>query len=515
MPDLMLQTFQLSKSYSGVTVLDRADLSIKAGHVHALLGANGAGKSTLSRIIAGLIPASNGTMQFLGLPHQPRNKREAERAGIEIVQQEFNLLPTLTVAENLFLRDLPRRFGVLQKRKLAQSAHELLCSFGLTDLDPNTPLSRLGVGQQQMVEIAAAFARQCKLLILDEPTAALSQRETDLLFAQIKRLQADGNSILYISHRLDEIQQICDRVTILRDGQIVKNADVVQIDKAEIIRWMSGNEGTASINSKSRSVTPTASDNTVGLRVERLCCGPVREVSFEAVRGKPFGITGLVGSGRSRLLRAIFGAVPLDSGAIYIGNQSTPCKLRSPADAVAQGFALVTEDRKQNGLLLPMSIQHNSTLASLKSRFSCWGLIRRSQERSAALSLCDQLQTKCNSVSQPVGTLSGGNQQKVVLAKWLIRDSEVFLFDEPTRGVDVAARKLVHHLIEQLARSGKTVVVVSSDMDELFETCEQIAVMSQGRIVQQFERIHFSREAITKASFAEPTDLLDQAAITN
>ncbi len=515
MPDPMLQTFQLSKSYSGVTVLDRADLSIKPGHVHALLGANGAGKSTLSRIIAGLIPATTGTMQFLGLPHQPRNKRDAEQAGIEIVQQEFNLLPTLTVAENLFLRDLPRRFGMLQKRKLVQAAKALLGSFGLSDLDPNLPLSRLGVGQQQMVEIAAAFARQCKLLILDEPTAALSQRETDLLFAQIKRLQADGNSILYISHRLDEIQQICDQLTILRDGMVVKTADVDQIDKAEIIRWMSGNEGTTTINSKSCEFKPTAKDSTVGLRVDRLCSGPVRNVSFEARRGKPFGITGLVGSGRTRLLHAIFGAVPIESGQIYIGNQSSPCKLRSPADAVAQGIALVTEDRKQNGLLLPMSIQHNSTLASLKGRFSSRGLIRQGQERAAAQALCDQLQTKCTSVSQPVGTLSGGNQQKVVLAKWLIRDSDVFLFDEPTRGVDVAARKLVHQLIEQLANSGKTIIVVSSDMDELFETCEQIAVMSQGSLVRQFEKMQFSREAITKASFSKPTEMLDQAAIRN
>ncbi|MFO0940925.1 MAG: sugar ABC transporter ATP-binding protein [Pirellulales bacterium] len=529
MSDLLLQTDRLTKSYSGVTVLDCASLKVRVGEVHALLGANGAGKSTLSRIIAGLVSASSGSMQFQGKPFLPKSKRDAEKAGVEIVQQEFNLLPTLSIAENLFLRELPNRFGIVQKHKLVQSARELLEFFGLALLDPSQLLSSLGVGQQQMIEIAAAFARSCRLLILDEPTAALSQRESDLLFEQIQRLKSQGNSILYISHRLDEVLQICDRLTIMRDGKIVKSADVAQVDKEEIIRWMSGSESIsttgspatppstgskASIRSNDAANDPTStSANTPLLRVEKLCSGQVQDVSFEVKPGERLGITGLVGSGRTRLLNAIFGAAPIQSGSVYLAGKTEKCRFRGPSDAVAAGIALVTEDRKQNGLLLPLPISANSTLASLRTKFSAWGRILFRAESQGTAGICDRLAIKRNSINQSVGTLSGGNQQKVVLAKWLLRDSTVFLFDEPTRGIDVAARRLVHDLIAELSAMGKAIVVVSSDLDELFETCDRISVMSRGRMVAHFTRDQLnhdqrnrdqsSRELITRASFAD------------
>lgn len=519
MSDLLLQTEGLSKSYSGVTVLDRAELIVRAGEVHALLGANGAGKSTLSRIIAGLVPASSGTMKFLGAAFAPKCKRDAEKAGVEIVQQEFNLLPTLSIAENLFLRELPTRFGIVQKRKLIQAAASLMETFGLKNLDPTISLSRLGVGQQQMIEIAAAFARKCRLLILDEPTAALSQRESELLFQQIQRLKSQGNSILYISHRLDEVQQICDRLTILRDGKVVKTSSVSETSKDEIIRWMSGTEtvaaeaqpaalassGQATSRWNLANSNPELRTGTdhFALRVTKVCCGQVKDVSFEVKPGERLGITGLVGSGRTRLLNAIFGAVPMESGTVSLAGQSKEVCFRSPADAVAAGIALVTEDRKQNGLLLPLSISQNSTLASLRKSFSAWGRILFRAEEHAAQKMCERLSTKRVSLNQPIGTLSGGNQQKVVLAKWLIRDSNVFLFDEPTRGIDVASRRLVHELIAELARLGKAIVVVSSDLDELFETCDRIGVMSRGRLVAEFNRGQWSPELIAQASFAE------------
>ena len=505
MSETLLQLSGISKCYGQVTVLDRADLCVQAGQVHALLGANGAGKSTLSRIIAGLVPGWTGTMSVQGEDYSPSSKRDAEQAGIEIVQQEFSLVPTLSVAENLFLNNLPTICGVIRRGLLLERARELLERFQMEQIDPTAQVGSLGVGQQQMLEIAAAFGRHCKLLILDEPTAALSSRETELLFAQIAKLKALGTSFIYISHRLEEVQRICDCVTILRDGKVVRTAKITEVSTPDIIREMSGQEASAS--KPTLSVPPSESSqktvkHEVALKVDRLCCRSVKDVTFEVHRGERFGVAGLVGSGRTRLLRAIFGADQAESGNIFIGISERTDRFTHPSQAVANGIAMITEDRKQTGLLLNQSIEMNIGLASLHERFSRFGLLRSRKLTESARTVCEKMERKFNSLSQSVETLSGGNQQKVVLAKWLTREATIFLFDEPTRGIDVAARKMVHDLLAELASAGKSMVIVSSELDELFETCDRIGVMSRGRLVRIFRRDEWSRHAILEASLS-------------
>lgn len=505
MSETLLQLSGISKCYGQVAVLDQADLSVQVGQVHALLGANGAGKSTLSRIIAGLVPGWTGTMSIQGVDYSPGSKRDAEQAGIEIVQQEFCLVPTMSVAENLFLNDLPTFYGVIRSGLLHDRARELLKRFQMELIDPTAQVGSLGIGQQQMLEIAAAFGRRCKLLILDEPTAALSSRETELLFEQITKLKSLGTSFIYISHRLEEVQRICDCVTILRDGKVVRTAQTSDMSTSDIIREMSGQE---SAISKPTLIQPTfeSSQRTiipeVALKVDRLCCRSVKDVSFAVHRGERFGIAGLVGSGRTQLLRAIFGADQAESGNIFIGPNEQTNRFTHPFQAVARGIAMITEDRKQTGLLLNQSLEMNISLASLHERFSRFGVLRSRKLAESARSVCEKMETKFNSLSQSVGTLSGGNQQKVVLAKWLIREATIFLFDEPTRGIDVAARKKVHDLLAELASFGKSMVIVSSELDELFETCDRIGVMSRGRLVRIFRRDEWSRHAILEASLA-------------
>lgn len=479
----LLQIEDLTKCYGNVTVLRDVTLDVRAGEIHALLGANGAGKSTLCKIISGLVRKSAGTMTFAGSNYEPPNKQHAEQRGVEIVHQELNLISTLSVAENLFLTRLPSTAGVIHSRRLHHQARKLLDRFGMSSTPTHTLVSELGIGRQQMVEIAGALGRQCKLLILDEPTAALSSTESLQLFKHLHTLRDEGVAIIYVSHRLDEVAQICDRITVLRDGALVATKQTDSLTTDDMIDLMSGQIGTSA-----RAVHISHVTDKVALRVEALECGPVNDVSFTLRRGERLGITGLVGSGRTELLRAIFGADVAQSGFISIGENGKSQLFTRPEQAVAAGLAMVTEDRKENGLLLSQSVRVNTTLSSLKSRFSRGGLLRLAEEESVAEAMRNSLETHCQSIQQLVGTLSGGNQQKVAVAKWLVRDAEIFLFDEPTRGIDVAARRRIYRLFESLASEGKAMVIVSSDLDELFETCDRIAVMSNGRLVKVIDR---------------------------
>ncbi len=494
----LLQTSGLTKRYGSVTVLSDVSLKVRAGEIHALLGANGAGKSTLCQIISGLVSSSGGTMQIDGARYCPSNKQDAEAVGIEIVQQELNLIGTLTVAENLFLTRLPSRVGVLRSSELHSEARRVLDRFGLPDVRTFAPVESLGVGQQQMVEIATALARECRLLILDEPTAALSKQESQQLFAHLRGLRDHGVGIIYISHRLDEVSAIADRVTVLKDGKFIATRDTDSITTDDMVNLMSGDE-TATVTATHKSYRR----DEIALSVRRLVNSRVRHVSFDVRRGERLGITGLVGSGRTELLRAIFGADAVASGEIHLPGFSRHRRFSHPHDAVAAGLAMVTEDRKQNGLLLTQSITTNTTMSSLQSRFSRSGLLLQQRERDATMQKVAELKIRCESIDQSVGTLSGGNQQKVAVAKWLTRDADVFLFDEPTRGIDVAARQRIYRLLESLASDGKACVIVSSDLEELLETCDAIAVMCEGRLVQTFQRNQFSREKILQASFSE------------
>jgi ribose transport system ATP-binding protein len=496
--DPLLLVRDLTKRYS-VTVLDKVAFDLRAGEIHALLGANGAGKSTLCRIIAGLVQPTSGEMTFDGQFHAPLNKQAAEKSGVQIVQQELNLIPTLSVAENLMLSRLPSRGGIIRKKQLHQRARRALDRFFLEDVATETLVGSLGVGRQQMVEIAAALDRDCKVLILDEPTAALSANETERLFQWLARLREQRVGIIYISHRLDEVARIADRVTVLRDGQTVCTAAAAGLTTNSMVDLMSGEREQSAVSHRHTSFAK----KNVALRVEGISSGKLlQDVSFEVRAGERLGIAGLVGSGRTELLRAIYGADIAHEGQLQLGETAAKKPFRHPGQAVAAGIAMVSEDRKQNGLLLPQSIRVNTTLCALQRDFSHGGVIQTRAEHDSVESICRKMETRRTSIEQTVSTLSGGNQQKVAIAKWLVRDAEVFLFDEPTRGIDVAARRRIYRLFDSLAREGKALVVVSSDLDELLETCDRIAVMSAGRLLATFDRDNWSHDKIMQASFS-------------
>lgn len=485
----------ICKRYGSVTVLDDVALDIRAGEIHALLGANGAGKSTLCKVISGLVPNDGGTMRLSSAPYSPRNKQDAEAHGIQMVQQEFNQIATLSVAENLMLSAMPSMGGIIRYGELSRRARVALDRFGLDDIEPETVVGTLGVGRQQMVEIATALDRECRLLILDEPTAALSATETRRLFDQLSILRDEGVGILYISHRLDEVAQITDRVTVLRDGQEVGTHATASLTTDQMVDLMSGQDTQA----ESQFVSQVTSDHAITVR--GISGGPIQNVSFTVRRGERLGISGLVGSGRTELLRLIFGADRATAGEVFVGNSSTGQRMTCPRDAVRAGMAMVTEDRKQNGLLLSESIRTNTSLCSLAKLFSWGGLLRRKRERQVAEQMVDTMETRCRDIEQSVATLSGGNQQKVAVSKWLVHDAEVFFFDEPTRGIDVPARRRIYRLFDSLARSGKGIVIVSSDLEELLETCDRILVISAGRMVAEFDRDHWSADDMMQAAF--------------
>ncbi|MBN2506700.1 MAG: sugar ABC transporter ATP-binding protein [Verrucomicrobia bacterium] len=486
----------LSKAYAAPVLTD-VSLDILPGEVHALVGENGAGKSTLSRIVAGLTPADAGELRLRGAPYRPRGKADAERHGIRMVMQELNLVGTLTVAENLFLPSLPRRWGCIDYPRLHHQAREALARVGLDDLNPSRPVHRLGVGQQQLVEIAAGLSRRCDLLILDEPTAALTDPEIERLFTQIARLTAAGTAVLYISHRLEEIQRVARRISILRDGRLVatRNAQTVPLD--EVVRLMVGRTLEPAAARQPRSAGPPA------LQVRGLNRGAaVRDVSFDVRQGEILGFAGLMGSGRTETMRAVFGADRADRGAVFLRGSTRPARIRSPRDAVRHGLALLTENRKEQGLLLSLSVRANITLLCLGrlSRAGTW--IRGPRERDAARHWTRALSVRCHSLEQPVAELSGGNQQKVLIAKWLFRDCDVLIFDEPTRGIDVGARFDIYALLDQLAAQGKAIVVVSSDLKELLALCDRIAVMSAGRLAGTFRRGEWTQDNIMAAALS-------------
>ena len=490
----LLQVRGLGKRYAA-PVLTGVDLDLRPGEVHALVGANGAGKTTLARIVCGLTAPDGGAMTLGGAPYAPRSKAEAERAGVQVVMQELNLVGTLTVGENLFLGRLPRRLGFVDYARLRRRAAEALAAVGLEAVDPETPVARLGVGQQQLVEIAAALARPCRVLVLDEPTAALTDPEIALLFRHVRRLTAEGVGVVYVSHRMDEIRRIADRVTVLRDGRVVETAPAAALSLDRIVRLMVGRAVVDEHDLGEREIGPLA------LRVEGLRRGAaVRGVGFEVRKGEILGVAGLVGSGRTELLRAVFGADPPEAGRVLVDGR--PVAIRSPRDAVRAGIGMIPEDRKQHGLLLPRPVRLNATLARLEAVTRPRGWVAPARERDVAERVAGQVAVHAAGVEQPAAELSGGNQQKVVLARWLLRDPDVLLLDEPTRGIDVGAKATVYRLLGELAARGKALVVVSSELRELMAVCDRIAVMSAGRLVATFERGEWTEDAILAAAIS-------------
>jgi ribose transport system ATP-binding protein len=485
----------VGKRFPGVVALRGVTLEVARGEGHVLLGENGAGKSTLINLLAGVYTADEGEIVFDGQPYRPGAPTDAFRAGIRVVHQELSMLTQMTVAENLMFERLPQRRGVVDYRQTNRRAAQLLEEVGL-DVLPTTQVSRLGVAQMQLIEIAKTLVFESKLLILDEPTATLTSKEVDRLFDILRRLKARGVTVLYISHRLQEIGEIGDRVTVLRDGQLVATLPLAGLTIPEIVRMMVGRSVT-----DERAFRPDVEVAGEALRViglRRDARSP--EVSFSVGKGEMVGVAGLVGSGRTETARAIFGADKKIAGQIYVEGQ--PVAIASPQDAVRSGLCLMTEDRKGQGLLLGMSCAQNITITDL-AKISRHGLIERDEEREAATRLVRDLRIKTPSIEQVVRNFSGGNQQKVVIAKWLFRGSKVLMCDEPTRGIDVGARAEIYELLWTLAAEGKGVLFISSDLPELIAICHRILVFAKGRIVGEVARAEFDQHRILSMAYEE------------
>ncbi len=506
--DVVLSVSAIGKTYAQ-PVLGDIELSLLRGEVLALTGENGAGKSTLSKIIGGLETPTTGQMFYQGQVYQPASRTAAERQGVRMVMQELNLLPTLSVAENLFLHNLPSRAGWVNRTRLRQLATAAMAQVGLEAIDPDTLVGELGIGHQPMVEIARNLIGDCHVLILDEPTAMLTAREVELLFRQIERLQQRGVSIIYISHRLEELKRIAQRIAVLRDGKLVCVEPMQRYSSEQLVNLMVGRELGEHIDLGRRTIGEPV------LRVSGLGRGDkVQDVSFEVRSGEIFGISGLIGAGRTELLRLIFGADTADSGSIELGSPLRPVRIDSPMAAVRHGVALITEDRKGEGLLLSQSVSANLALGNMPA-ISRAGLVDGAAERALAERQIQAMRIRSAGPAQTVGELSGGNQQKVVIGRWLERDCAVLLFDEPTRGIDVGAKFDIYGLLAELTRQGKALVVVSSDLRELMLICDRIGVLSAGRLIETFEREHWSQDQLLAAAFAgyQKRDALLQDAV--
>lgn len=491
----ILEIRGLVKTFPGVKALDRVDLDIRRGEVHVLVGENGAGKSSLVKVLCGIYKPDQGEILYEGKPYAPHTPIDAIQSGIRVVYQEFNLLPYLSVAENVFFEKLPSKRGLVNYRALYRDTQRVLSEVGL-DISPQTKVEMLGVAQTQLLEIAKAISNESKVLILDEPTATLTPKEINRLFEIIGQLKARGVTIIYISHRLQETFAIGDRITVLRNGKKVRTTAIQQVTIPDIVSMMVGKEMGEEFPFDDR-VRPGAEIFRVeGLRYR----GNAHVMSFSLHSGELLGIAGLVGSGRTETLRAIFGADRKAAGKLYLNGK--PIVVDRPKDAVRHGICLLTEDRKQQGLILDMPCYVNVTLTDL-AQVSRSGLLNADKEKARANDLVQDLMIRTPSVDQWVRNLSGGNQQKVVLAKWLFRHPDVLMFDEPTRGIDVGAKYEIYTLLWRLAAEGKGIVIVSSDLPELLGICHRILVFSDGKITGEINREAFDQEKILALAYQE------------
>lgn len=482
----MLELLRISKNYPGVKALDNVSIEFQNGEVHALVGENGAGKSTLIKILAGAIQPDEGHILLDGERLGRLTPHEAMVRGISAIYQEFNLVPSLSIAENIFFGREPSRGGFVDKARMNRRAAELCEEMGVA-LNPRTIVKDLGVAYQQIVEIVKAASRDARILIMDEPTAPLTTREIKVLFSIVGRLKSKGVTVIYISHRLEEVFEICERVSVLRDGRHIATTDVASTSPQELISAMVGR--------RLQEVYPikTTAQGDEILRVEALCNAKLSRVSFSLRSGEILGIGGLVGAGRTELARAIFGADPLSSGAVYLSGRRVA--IRRPRDAIRNGIGLLPEDRKQHGLILGLSIKENISFSILR-RLSWRGFLRKRSEVELCGELVDEMRIKTPSLDQRAKNLSGGNQQKVVLAKWLATKCGILIFDEPTRGIDVGAKQEIYQLLKKLAESGKSIIMISSEMPELIGMSDRILVMRNGAIAGELAKSDFSQEQI-------------------
>jgi ribose transport system ATP-binding protein len=489
--ETLLSLENIRKEFPSVVALADVSFDLKRGEVHAVCGENGAGKSTLMKIISGVYTPTSGTIIYKGVERSFSNPLEAEKLGIAIIHQELNLVPHLTVAENIYLAREPRRGFLVDRRKLKADAQACLDRLGVA-IAPDTLVRELSVAQCQMVEIAKALSLDAEVLIMDEPTSSLTEQETRLLFQVIHDLKASGVGIIYISHRLDEMAEIVDRVTVLRDGRYVATNAFGDTSVDEIVSRMVGR----SLEEKFPERTSTPSEEVL-LRAENLTRnGVFRNVSFTLRRGEILGFAGLMGAGRTEVARAIFGADPLDAGTVTMGTEELAIK--SPRDAIAAGIAYLSEDRKAQGLAIKMPVDANMTLANMDEVSNRFGLINFAAQARAAEHYVDLLSIKTPSVKQPVRLLSGGNQQKIIIGKWLFRQSRILFFDEPTRGIDVGAKFAIYKIMDELARDGIGVILISSELPEILGMTDRVAVFHNGTITGVLETARTNQEEIMR-----------------
>jgi ribose transport system ATP-binding protein len=478
----------IRKSFSQVAVLKNVDFSVEDGEVHALMGENGAGKSTLMKVLTGVYSKDSGDILVDDRSVNFSHPRQAEEAGIVFVYQELNTMNDLTVEENMFMgKEITRAFGITDKKAMVEKAKQTIARLGIS-IDPNAVMRTLSVGQQQMVEIAKALLADVKLLIMDEPTAALSPAETGVLFSVIERLKKDGVSIVYISHRMEEIFEICDRITVLRDGCYIATKNINETDMAGLVRMMIGRDIGERYPGRGAGIGP------VLFEARGLCRkGVFKDISFSVHSGEVLGVAGLMGAGRTEIMKAIFGSLLYDGGALLIGGK--PVRVKSPLDAIKLGMGFITEDRKIEGLMLNDGIDKNISLNNLKL-VSDAGLLNKAKEDRLISEAIRKLLIKCSGRKQLCSELSGGNQQKVVFAKWMYTHPRFLILDEPTRGVDVGAKKEIYSIINELAENGVAVVLISSDLPEVLGMSDRIMAIHEGRVGGIIEKQDATQENV-------------------
>jgi ribose transport system ATP-binding protein len=491
-PEILLELRGIHKAFPGVQALENIDLQILRGETHMLLGENGAGKSTLIKILTGVYPPDAGTIIFKDTPVDFQNPADSQKAGISVIYQESHLVRHLTVAENIYLGSephLPSGFPIIDRDRMIEEANTLLDRLNLP-IDPLARIDELSAAEQRMIEVARALHLSAEMIILDEPTAALSSREVADLFGILRTLHAQGVTILYISHRLEEVLQLGDRATVLRDGRKITTVPLAEASLEDLILWIVGRY----MPGQFFKAPPVPGPEV--LRVEGLCrTGALEDVSFSLNAGEILGITGLIGAGGTALSRALFGADPAEGGSIFIDGQ--PAAIRSPDDGIAHGIGLLPEDRLEQGLVLQMQAQHNMTLVALENAWpGPW--IDHSREVDIAQYYAGELGIRSETLAQPALTLSGGTQQKLVLSKWLAARARVLIFDEPTRGIDVGARVEIYRLMSGLVRRGTAIILVSSDLSEILGMCDRILVMHRGAIAAELPRANASQREILR-----------------
>ncbi len=484
--NVVLSLKDITKKYPGVLALDRVSLDFMEGEVHALLGENGAGKSTLIKAVAGAIDLDGGLITVNGVEHPKMTPHISRGLGIEVIYQEFNLVPTMSVAENIFLGDRTNKSILVDFKTMKTKTREIFSLFNV-DINPDAMVQDLPPAKQQIVEIAKAVSKNVKILIMDEPSAPLSVAEVEHMFDIIRHLKQSGVSVIYISHRLEEVFRISDRVTVMRDGQYVATKLTKETNRKELIGLMVGRELKESYPARSNP------RGEIALEVKNLSGNGDKDISFSVRKGEILGISGLVGAGRTELAMLLFGADPIESGEIWV--EGKPVQIQSPQDAIQNGIGLLTEDRKGKGLFLEMGVGWNISFPIIR-RLSKYGIVNTKTENEIAEKYKQRINIKTPSLMQRVINLSGGNQQKVVLAKSLAAESDILIFDEPTRGIDVGAKQEIYHLMRELANNGIAILMISSEMEELLGMSDRIIVLCEGKLAGEVKREQFSQDYI-------------------